>query len=104
MTGTTMLVHTQNKWLTVLVLSGALVPFALFTGHVTISSLAAGVAVWALGELFDSHRVQAGTAAIDYQRATTVFRVAFNLAGLFLVVLALYRFWKFGFWPISELM
>ncbi len=99
-----MLVQMQSRWFTVLALSGALVPFALVTGHLTISSMAAGIAVWALGELFDSHRIQAETGAIDYQRATTVFRVAFNLAGLFLIAHALYRFCKFGFWPISQLI
>ena len=99
-----MLVQTQNKWLTILALSGALVPFALLTGHVTISSMAAGIAVWAFGELFDGHWFQAENGAIDYQRATTGFRVAFNLAGLFLIAHALYRFCKFGFWPISGLI
>jgi hypothetical protein len=99
-----MLVHAQRRWLAVLSLAGPLFPFAYFTGHVTIASMAAGITAWACGELCNSQRFQTGGVAIDYQRGASVFRVALNLAGIALIVLALYRFCKFGFWPISGLI
>jgi hypothetical protein len=91
-------VRTQNEWPPVVALGMALVPFALFTGHLTILSLAAGTAIWALGEW------EAKISPVSYHQTTSVFRVAFNLAGLLLIAHALYRFCRFGFWPISELI
>ncbi len=92
-----MLAETQTKWPGVVALSGALSPLAWFTGHFTIFSLAAGIMVWALGEW------EKEIAPVDYQWATSFCRFVFNLAGLSLIAHALYRFWKYGFWPISGL-
>jgi hypothetical protein len=94
-----MRIEPRDRWLAVVVSIGPLIPVAVVTGHLTLASIAAGIVVWALGELCDEHRLELESPAIEYQRVISTFRIAFNLAGLFLFSLAAYRFMRFGFWP-----
>jgi hypothetical protein len=84
----------------VLTIAGPLLIGAGSTGHVTVAIIAAGVIVWAFGE-WVQHPYQQfqrdGYLGTHYHRVWSAFGVALiNIIGIALVVLGVYRFWKFG--------
>jgi hypothetical protein len=95
--------HGQHRWLAMLAVAGLILIGAGATGHITLASFAAGMVAWACGELAHYQHGSAGPSA-DLQRVASGLGVALNLFGLTLVALAFYRFWKYGYWPVSEIL
>jgi len=90
---------TRQWWLGVLVIAGPLLIGAGSTGHFTVAIVAAGAVAWAFGEWvqhpFRQFRKD-GQVGSHYHRSWNVFGTVLNIVGIFLVVFAVYRFWKLG--------
>jgi hypothetical protein len=96
--------HAQYRWLAVVAIGGPMLFAAWSTGHITVASIIAGIVTWAFGELVHNQDLRRDGPIPDLEGTASAFGVALNLFGIALVVLALYRFWKYGYWPISKML
>jgi hypothetical protein len=90
---------TRQWWLAVVTIGGALLIGAVPTGHITVAIIAAGVVTWAFGEWIQHPYQQFrkdGYVGNSYRRIWSVAGTALNVAGIGLVVWAIYRYWKLG--------
>jgi hypothetical protein len=91
----------ERSWLTFAIAIPLLIG-AWSTGHITMASIAAGAIAWLCGGLVYNQELK--NPSLEFRTVPLLSEFALNVGGLSLILFALYRFCKFGFWPISALI